>query len=279
MKETLRVEKTQEALSLISGVTFSNVVGWFGASRRDLKMDLIVPRNVSVHKPCPCIVWICGGAFMAVDRSVWMPEMLRFARAGYVVASVEYRLTGDAPFPAQLIDCKSAVRYLRAHSKEYCIDPNRIFAMGESAGGALASLLGTTAGHPEFEAGEWLDYSSAVQGVVDFYGLVKVVPCADPIPGLPKWILDAFIFDNFTEADGIAASAVDYVTPDTPPVLILHGSADMVVDPAQSVLFYEALQHCGVRSDFLMLEGAIHGDDLFYQDEIVHRILAFLSEI
>ena len=279
MKEILRIEKKQEELSLISGVTFSNVVGWFGATRKDLKMDLLVPKAVEGHKPCPCIVWICGGAFMAVDRSVWMPELLRFARAGYVVASVEYRLTGDAPFPAQLIDCKSAVRYLRAHSKEYCIDPNRIYAMGESAGGALASLLGTTAGHPEFEQGDWLEYSSDVQGVVDFYGLVKVAPAADPTPGLPKWILDAFIFDDFTEEDGKAASAVDYVTRDCPPVLILHGSDDTVVDPTQSVMFYETLQRCGVRSDFLMLEGAAHGDDLFYQDEMIDRILAFLGQI
>ena len=89
----------------------------------------------------------------------------------------------------------------------------------------------------------------------------------------------AFIFDDFTEEDGKAASAVDYVTPDCPPVLILHGSDDTVVDPTQSVMFYEALQRCGVRSDFLMLEGAAHGDDLFYQDEMIDRILAFLGQI
>ncbi|MBP3478442.1 MAG: alpha/beta hydrolase [Oscillospiraceae bacterium] len=242
-------------------------------------MDLFVPKVVEGHKSCPCIVWICGGAFMMVDHAVWMPEMLRFARAGYVVASIEYRTTNEAPFPAQLIDCKSAIRYLRAHAKEFCIDPSRIFVMGESAGGTMACLLGTTAGHSEFDQGDWLEYSSAVQGVVDFYGVTQVDPIEKSLGPVPHWAFDAFISEGFTHEDGKIASAVEYVSPATPPVLFLHGSQDPLVKLEQSERFYEALTNCGVPTDFLILEGASHGDDLFYQDEIVERILAFMEKL
>lgn len=280
MREVLHIQKEHEVLSLITGVAFSNVPCWYGATRRDLKMDLIVPKVREGHKPCPCIVWICGGAFMVVDHSVWMPEMLHFARNGYVVASIEYRTSNEAPFPAQLIDCKSAIRYLRAHAKEFCIDPERIFVMGESAGGTMACLLGTTAGHPEFEQGDWLEQSSAVQGVVDFYGVTKIKPLPHVTGGtVPYYAFDAFIAEDFTEEMGKKASALEYVSPSTPPVLILHGTEDPLVSMDQSERFYELLQANGVRTDLLIVAGASHGDDLFYQQAMADRILAFLESI
>lgn len=280
MTEVLNIRKEHEVLSNITGVAFSTVPCWYGATRRDLKMDLIVPKVIPGHKPCPCIVWICGGAFMVVDRSVWMPEMLYFARKGYVVASIEYRTSNEAPFPAQLIDCKSAVRYLRAHAKEFCIDPDRIFVMGESAGGTMACLLGTTAGCPEFDRGDWLNESSAVQGVVDFYGVTKIEPLPHITGGaVPYYAFDAFIAEDFTAEMGKKASAIEYVSEKTPPTLILHGTEDPLVSMEQSRQYYERLQQCGVRTDLLILEGATHGDDLFYQDEIADRILNFLGSI
>ena len=117
MQKQLHVERKREVLSLITNVTFASVPCWYGASRRDLKMDLIVPKNRTNHPACPAIVWICGGAYRVVNRSVWLPEMMRFARAGYVVASIEYRTSNEAIFPAQLIDVKAAVRFLRATRK------------------------------------------------------------------------------------------------------------------------------------------------------------------
>ena len=174
MRKQLCIEKKREVLSLITDITFSNVSCWYDASRRDLKMDLILPKNRTVHSACPTIVWICGGAYRVVNRSVWLPEMMRFARAGYVVASIEYRTSNEAIFPAQLIDVKSAVRFLRAHAKEYCVDQGKIFALGESAGGTMASLLGVTGNQKELDQGDHLDQTSAVQGVVDYYGVVDL---------------------------------------------------------------------------------------------------------
>lgn len=82
------------------------------------------------HEPCPYLIWICGGAFTAVDHSVWLLDLEYIAEAGFIIASVKYRTTGEAQFPAQIIDVKAAVTFLRAHAKEYCIDPDRIYVAG-----------------------------------------------------------------------------------------------------------------------------------------------------
>lgn len=280
MKQTINVAPSREVLSLVTNVTFSNVPCWYDATRRDLHMDLIIPKQRLGHKPCPVIVWICGGAYMVVDHAVWMPEMVRFARAGYVVASIEYRTSNEAKFPAQLIDVKAAIRYLRAHAQEFCIDPERIFVMGESAGGTMASLLGTTGGMEEYDKGDHLQFSSRVQGVVDFYGLTDIRPDACATGGaVPPWTLDAFLGLEDSDAQAARASAVNHVSADTPPFMILHGSEDPVVPLAQSQLLYDVLQEKGVKAELLILEGATHGDDRFYQDEMVARILDFLQRI
>ncbi|MCI8526634.1 MAG: alpha/beta hydrolase [Oscillospiraceae bacterium] len=278
MQETLQIERKHEVLSLVTNVAFSNVPSWYGSTRRDLCMDLLVPKFRESHAPCPCIVWVCGGAYMVVDRSVWIPEMLYFARAGYVVASIEYRTSNEARFPAPLIDAKAAVRYLKAHAGEYCIDPERVYIMGESAGGTLASLVGTTAGRPEFEQGDWLDQDSSVRAVVDFYGpsLIEETSC-NTNDDVPYWTMEAFLGPRFTPEQAKRASAAAYVTPASPPFMILHGQADPLIPLAQSEHFYEALKKNGVDVEFLILESAGHGDDRFYQDAIKDRILDFLK--
>ena len=152
--------------------------------------------------------------------------------------------------------------------------------MGESAGGTMACLIGTTGGCPEFEKGDWLDQSSAVQGVVDYYGVTKIRPIPH-VTGriVPYYAFDAFIAEDFTEEMGKKASAVEYVSKHSAPTLILHGAKDPMVSMDQSEGFYELLQKNGVRADLVIVEGATHGDDLFYQDAIADRILAFLESL
>jgi len=289
MRKQLCIEKKREVLSLITNVTFSNVSCWYDASRRDLKMDLIVPKNRTTHSACPTIVWICGGAYRVVNRSVWLPEMMRFARAGYVVAGIEYRTSNEGIFPAQLIDVKSAVRFLRAHAKEYCVDPDKIFALGESAGGTMASLLGVTAGRKEFDQGDHLDQTSAVQGVVDYYGVVdlsdasaekdRMAALAAPNNDVPYFAFEEFLGVGYGKAEAGKASAIRYISEQTPPFMILHGTKDTVVPIAQSEALYDALQKKGISSDFIVLEDAVHGDELFYQDELTDAVLRFLDSI
>ena len=289
MRKQLCIEKKREVLSLITDITFSNVSCWYDASRRDLKMDLILPKNRTVHSACPTIVWICGGAYRVVNRSVWLPEMMRFARAGYVVASIEYRTSNEAIFPAQLIDVKSAVRFLRAHAKEYCVDPGKIFALGESAGGTMASLLGVTGNQKELDQGDHLDQTSAVQGVVDYYGVVDLsdasaekdrkLAAANQSNDVPYFAFEEFLGVGYGKAEADKASAIQYVSEETPPFMILHGTEDAVVPMAQSEKLYNTLQKAGIPCEMAVVEGAAHGDDLFYQDEMTYLVLSFLDRL
>ena len=278
MKKTLKIVPEKEALTLIAGMTYARTPSWYGYTKEDLKMDIVLPKCIQGHAPMPTILWLCGGAFCVVDRSVWMPQMIELARKGYVVASINYRTSNAVPFPEPLKDVKAAIRFLRANAAEFCIDPNRIAVMGESAGGTLASLAGTTAGMREFEQGEYLDISSAVQAVVDIYGLVDMNLVPDHIEdtNVADWTLTAFL-GGITTEKAAKASAINYVNENTPPFLILHGTADITVDIANSENLYEKLQKCGVKSDYYVLEGAAHGDDMFYQEPVYEIIDHFLK--
>lgn len=279
--EVLNIKQEQEVLSLLTGISFANVPYWYGGTRRDLKMDLIIPKHIEGHELCPAVVWVCGGAFMVADRSIWMPEMVRFARSGYVVASVEYRTSNDAPFPAPLMDIKSAIRYLKAHSRELCIDPEKIFIMGESAGGTLASLAGTTSDQKEYEQGDFLEFDSSVCGVVDFYGITDITgknECAGS-EDVPDYAAEAFLGWGKSKETAVRASAVYQITDKTPPFMILHGTDDALVPMEQSSVFYEKLKKKGRDVAYYVLEGAGHGDDRFYQDEVIKIILKFLDRV
>ena len=280
MKTSIKMKKTKEVLSLITGIAFSNVPCWYDAARRDLHMDLIIPKKRQGHVKCPAVIWICGGAYMVVDHSVWMPEMVRFARAGYVVASIEYRTSNEARFPAQLVDVKAAVRYLKAHSEQYCIDPDRIFVMGESAGGTMACLIGATADQKEYDQGDYLEFDSSVKGVVDFYGLVDLEEVAcNAGDTVPEWTIQAFLGAGYKREQAEKASAIKYINEKTPPFMILHGTEDPTVPIEQSRNLYKMLQKNGIRADYYEVEGAAHGDDVFYEDSMVDKILDFLKSL
>ena len=165
MKQHLQIALDHEPLAWINGVVYSNRPAWYNVTARALHMDLIVPKERPHHAPQPAVLFLCGGAYMVMDRSIWLPELMTLARAGYTVASMEYRTSNEAAFPAALEDVKTAIRFLRAHAEEYCVDPARIFLMGESAGGTLACLGGVTAGIAEFDRGDWPEQSSAVQEI------------------------------------------------------------------------------------------------------------------
>ena len=282
MKQILSIEARREVISLISNVAFANVPSWYGATRRDLRMDILAPKEREGAALRPTIVWLCGGAYMVVDHSVWVPEMMYFARRGFTVASIEYRTSNEARFPAQLSDVKSAIRYLKTHSAEYCVDPERIFVMGESAGGSLASLAAVTGHHPEFDAGDNLHVDSSVRGAIDIYG-----PCvlgeeqlgAANNPDVPNWTMAAWLGAPLTLDKLVRASATTYIDGDTPPFLILHGTADETVPIALSDRFYEALTAAGVPADYLVLQGAGHGDARFYQNEVKDRVISFIQRV
>lgn len=228
-----------------------------------LALDLYRPEAVSGL--LPVIVCVHGGHWDAGGKD--RCPAVTLVQDGYAVASINYRLARTAPFPAQLEDCKAAVRWLRANASTYHLDPDRIGVWGYSAGGHLAALLGTTGGVPELEgSGDNMQYSSQVQAVcvvagpADLPAMTNLGPRRiSAIEGLLGGPLEK------DQAKAIAASPIHYVSKDDPPFLIVHGEADRVVPVEQSQRLYEELRKAGVNATLKILpvgHGAIQFDAL-----------------
>lgn len=284
MIKDLKVEVKREAIALIGDITYKNEEAWYGETERPLKMSLLVPKHKERHlEPLPLLLWLCGGGLRVVDHNIWLPQMVSIAEAGFIVASAEYRTINDVALPMPLIDVKAAIRYLRAHAAKYCIDPDHVFIMGESAGGMLASLAAVTPDNPEFEEGDFLDMSTRVSAAIDIYGLTDLDASYESamkkntIRGVEQ-LQKAGITDMADRASLERFSAIRYVKEDTVPFLILHGTEDEKVPISQSESFYQALQSKGVYSEFYRFDGCAHGVDEFYQPEIIDLIVAFMKK-
>jgi len=226
------------------------------------KLDLYVPKGA---KSAPLVILIHGGAWLGGSKESWKPD--KFVAEGYAVAAINYRLSQHAIFPAQIEDCKAAVRWLRAHAAEYGIDPNHFAAMGSSAGGHLAAMLGTTGNTREFDVGENLSVSSRVQAVVDQFGPTDFLQMeAHKLPGSmmhdaanspESLLIGGPIQEN---KDKVArANPITYVTRDASPFLIVHGEMDQLVPHHQSELLEAALKKAGVPVSLYTVKGAGHG--------------------
>jgi acetyl esterase/lipase len=222
---------------------------------RALRLDLYCPQNASGASPV--ILWINAGGWSHGGKEEHIP-VISFVNDGYTVAGIELRLSGEAPFPAQIEDCKAAVRWLRANAAKYNLDPDRIGAAGHSGGGHLSALLGTSGGVQELEGnGDNMSYSSRVQAVCDVSGPSDILrlyhDASDPSTGTkPKAIsyIDALLGgpaeQNKTKA--IAASPITYVSKDDPPFLIIHGQKDFGVPVSQAELLAAALKAAGAET-------------------------------
>lgn len=282
MRKKVSIHRERTRLKLISELVYSQPSGWFGHVVRPLRMSLMLPMK-RPRTPSPVILWLCGGGWLEVDKDVWIPELLDYARAGYAVASVEYRMSSQAPFPAPLMDVKTAIRFLRAQAARFGLDKERFAVMGESAGGYLAAMAGTTGGVAVFDGPEWRDESGAVQAVVEWYGPVDfaTVSICDSTDAYTRYsspenlLLCASARENPDKA--MAANPTAYVGADTPPFLILHGERDTMVPMAQSEALYEALTRNGTDVTLCEIEGAGHGTGEFVQPEFSSLVLEFLD--
>ena len=231
------------------------------------KLDLYLPEQST--GPLPLIIWVHGGGWQNGTKDQCLPLRLGFTGRGYAVASLNYRLSGDAIFPAQIEDCQAAVRWLRDHAKEFNLDPERLAAWGSSAGGHLVALLGTAGDSNGFTPTPAPKTSSRVQAVCDFYGPVDlsvfvVTPgyTGHAKPDSPESkLLGAAVLD--VPAKAKRANPITYITPHCPPFHIIHGSADPVVPPNQGALLNAALTAAGIESSYRTIEGAKHGGPEF----------------
>ena len=245
------------------------------------KLDLYVPQ---ADAPLPVLIWVHGGGWQAGSKDGCPPLRAGYLEQGYAVASIGYRLSGDATFPAQIEDCKAAIRWLRAHAVEYGLDPNRFGVWGSSAGGHLVALLGTSGDVEEFDVGAHLDQSSRVQAVCDYYGPTdfKVFVTTPRYerhakPGSPE---NKLIGGNVLEdPDKVArVNPITYVDENDPPYLIVHGDADGTVPLNQSQLLFEALKEAGVPVHFHTIHGAGHGGPAFTEPVIGDMVREFFEK-
>jgi acetyl esterase/lipase len=238
------------------------------------KLDLYLPEKA--EGKLPVIVWIHGGGWHqgSKDRC----PAVGFVTKGYAVASVGYRLSQHAKFPAQIEDCKAAIRWLRAHAAKYPLDPDRIGAWGASAGGHLVALLGTTGNDKTMEGKEGnLEQSSKVQAVVDWFGPTDFLKVRGGGAESPvSQLLGGPISENKEKA--ALASPVTHVQKGDPPFLIMHGDMDPTVSVAQSEELAEALQKAGVDVTLKILKGAKHGGAEFSSAESRKLIADFFDK-
>jgi acetyl esterase/lipase len=251
----------------------------YGPHERN-KLDLYVPKS---NAPLPLVIWVHGGGWEMGSKFGGGPS-LALLNKGYAVASINYRLSRDAVFPAQIEDCKEAVRWLRSNAKERNLDPDHFGAWGMSAGGHLVALLGTTDDTAFTNGSERKNVTSRVQAVCDWFGPSDflhwgLVKATDPIAQRPSAIsrlLGGLVPDKMDLAK--QASPVTYVSKNCPPFLIYHGEKDPIVPLQQAEALYEALKKAGVDSTLHVLDGAGHGGPKFGAAAVLDEEEAFFAK-
>lgn len=310
MEKMIKIDVKEPNLALYEMVYEETKTPW---TIRPLKMyvmcPLLLPQNEK--KKRPLLIWVVGGAWKTSVPLRCIPDLVYYAKHGYAVASIEYQVSGFGQFPEPLQNIKSAIRYLKAHADYFGIDKTKVAIMGGSAGGHLAALAATSAGVEELGTDKWKEETDDVQAVVDLYGPVNLqtmqefdeqkmkehpetvwnVPesiALEKTPELSSRELENAIWCSlgslFLGAPASVipeiaqkANPITYISSQTPPFLILHGTADSDVPISQSEELYRALCHAGVETEFYRIEGAGHATPEFTQRETQELILEFLN--
>jgi acetyl esterase/lipase len=283
--EFLRVASGQAGNSGASAANVEHLkdVDFVGGNNPRQKLDLLLPKD-RAGKKRPMVVFIHGGGWMSGKKEDGLSIVRLIAATGdYATATINYRLTQEAGWPAQIHDCKAAIRFLRGKADEYGIDPDKIGVMGASAGGHLVAMLGTSGGIAGLEGnlGSFVKQSSRVQCVVNFFGPANFLTFFGKGVAIEKLRRDNMavrLLGKDTEEikeNARAASPVTWITKDDAPFFTAHGTKDTLVPFAQAQELHGALEKSGVESHLVAMVGAGHG---FANPELNQRIKSFLDE-
>ena len=261
--KTLNINLSKFKIHFIPDIVYAQVPT-FESPNKLLQMDLLLPQ---INKLMPAVIFVTEGGFISANRAR-MPQLrMRLAESGYVVASINYRTVPNATFPQPVEDVKSAIRYLKANARKFNVDSKQISVIGDSAGGYLTTFAAVTNGSKYFNIGENLAQSSEIVAAVDLYGIVDI----SSVAGFPQML---------QSLNGISLEAtnpINYITKDSAPMLLMHGTADSIVSPKQTEILFQALKNMGVEAECYLIPNANHADDYWLQDEVFELIIEFLD--
>ena len=288
--ESMKVEVTEHQIDEIGGVIYSQIQS--RRSNRAMRMTLLVPRT---SEKKPAIIYFPGGGFTTTDYEKFIEMRFALAKAGFVVAAAEYRVVPNK-FPAILEDGKSAVRFLKAHANAYGIDASKIGVLGDSAGGYLSQMVAVTGNEKQFDKGDNLHVDSTVQAAATLYGISdlrnigagfdEAIQKVHQSPAVTEALLvNGVAFNEYPGASilsdsdkALAASSLGHIKKNLPPFLIMHGTEDKLVSPVQSEQLYEALKQSGNRVTYVKVEGAAHGDTVWFQKPIIDKVVTWFKD-
>lgn len=288
--ESMKVEVTEHQIDEIGGVIYSQIQS--RRSNRAMRMTLLVPRTAEKK---PAIIYFPGGGFTTTDYEKFIEMRFALAKAGFVVAAAEYRVVPNK-FPAILEDGKSAVRFLKAHADAYGIDASKIGVLGDSAGGYLSQMVAVTGNEKQFDKGDNLHVDSTVQAAATLYGISdlrnigagfdEAIQKVHQSPAVTEALLvNGVAFNEYPGASilsdsdkALAASSLGHIKKNLPPFLIMHGTEDKLVSPVQSEQLYEALKQSGNRVTYVKVEGAAHGDTVWFQKPIIDKVVTWFKD-
>lgn len=280
--------KAPQRPPLPSGFIAEYDVAYVAGGDEAQRLDIYFPEKAP-EKPLPLLIWIHGGGWTGGSKTQ-MPYLSQLPR-GYAAASLEYRFSQKAKFPAQIQDCQAAIRWLRANASKYHLDPARFGVGGASAGGHLAALVGTSGGKNTFpKIGGNDEQSDRAQAVCDIFGpanfwtVIKQAEADTAVKNIFQWnkgdpyskLIAARLGEDQAACE--AVSPVTYVTADNPPFLILHGDRDTLVPYAQSVELSERLAKADVACVLQRLPGAGHGGPLFTSPTVLKLATDFFDK-
>ena len=260
------------------GIVYSTATG------TDITLTLLLPWGAKERKDrLPLIVFVQGSAWTFPDLNYELGQMAYYAQNGYAVAMLTHRNSLDGhPFPAYLQDVKTAIRFLRRHAEEYCVDPERVCFWGTSSGGNTALLVGLTGDDPAYKTAEYAEESDAVRLVVECFGptdLIKMLSGHAPGEAAHEEIFSALTRGRDAAEVFREMSPVNHIKEGTvyPPFLLIHGDADELVPYDQMVLMYHALYDQGADVRAVCVDGAPH-EDSFWSRELYDIILNYIRE-